>query len=162
MSLSSTLVRHRERHWFNNITSLTNRLNSKPQPGSLRTILVENISADVIEVLGKKYSLDPRFFENHLQGIQQLLANRWTGDKTERLESTTSEVLSREFFVIKFSRPYCFEGWDAVHTSRLELNVPRRGNQARNFYLDEYASIYGPTKRSEDHSTCKSPKITTC
>src|SRR5579859_3722531 len=51
----------RERHWFNNIASLANHLNSKPQPGSLRTILVENISADVIEVLGKKYSLDPRF-----------------------------------------------------------------------------------------------------
>jgi len=152
----------RQRHWFNDITSLTNHLNSKPQPESFRTILVENISADVIEAIGKKYSLDPRFFENHLQGIQKFLANRWTGDKTERLESAISEVLSREFFLIRFSRPYCIESWKAAHSLRLELNVPRIGNRARNLYLYEYVSMYGPIKCSEGYFTCEFPKITIC
>ncbi|KAH8589582.1 hypothetical protein B0O99DRAFT_599721 [Bisporella sp. PMI_857] len=135
---------------FNDASSLSDHLDSKQESGSIRVILVESISADVIELLGKKFSLDPRFFEDHLRGIHEFLADRWEGDKTERLEYSMSEILHRDFLTLRFSRPYLFEGWDDIWASRVKLNVPRRGNRVRSLFLREYASVYGPIQNHKD------------
>ncbi|KFZ14999.1 hypothetical protein V502_05817 [Pseudogymnoascus sp. VKM F-4520 (FW-2644)] len=63
-----------------NANSLSSHLDSEQEPDSTRVILVESISADVIELLGRKFSLDPRFFENHLRGIQEFLADHIPDD----------------------------------------------------------------------------------
>src|SRR5436853_2203699 len=52
------------------IDKLALHLINKPPSPQLRVFMVENLSAAVIELLGGKYSLDPRFFENHLRGIE--------------------------------------------------------------------------------------------
>jgi hypothetical protein len=140
---------------FNDANSLSDHLDSKQESGSIRVILVESISADVIELLGKKFSLDPRFFENHLRGIHKFLADRWEGDKTERLESAMSEILHRDFLTLRFSRPYFFKGWDNTWASRVKFNVPRRGNRVRSLFLHEFASVYGPIQYHKNCFTCK-------
>jgi hypothetical protein len=145
---------------FNDLSSLAGHLHCKLPSGSLRVIIIEDLSRDVIELLGSKFSLDPRFFENHLRGIQTYLTDRWTGDRTPRVESPKSEVLSREFLTVDFARPYQFRGWSLAYTSRVKVNVPRFGGVVRNLYLKERASLYGPIKTGEGCSICRC--YTTC
>lgn len=139
-------------HHFGDINELTSHLDNKPPSLQLRVFMVENLSAIVIELLGGKYSLDPRFFENHLRGIELFFTDRWTGDKTARLESSSSEVLNREFFTATYTRPYLFKGWSSTYTSRLKQNVPRLANVARNLFMREKASLYWSTECDDGYS----------
>ena len=139
-------------HHFGDINELTSHLDNKPPSLQLRVFMVENLSAIVIELLGGKYSLDPRFFENHLRGIELFFTDRWTGDKTARLESSSSEVLNREFFTVTYTRPYLFKGWSSTYTSRLKQNVPRLANVARNLFMREKASLYWSTECDDGYS----------
>lgn len=139
---------------FTNLCTLEDHLESQQEPGTNRIILVEDISRDVIELLGSKFpDLDPRFFENHVRDIHRFLPGQWMGDRTARLECSLARVLKRNFFTISFSRPYQFNGWESLYSSRLKLNVPRIGSVAHNFYLREKASVYGPLVRG-DNSIC--------
>ncbi|OCL13660.1 hypothetical protein AOQ84DRAFT_385248 [Glonium stellatum] len=141
-----------ESRHFSNLNELTFHLNTKPESLQLRVLMVENLSAAIVELLGGKYSLDPRFFENHVRNIENYFADRWTGDKTARLESTSSEVLNREFFSVTYTRPYMFKGWPLVYLSRLKQNIPRLANAARNLFMREKASLYGPTECDDGYS----------
>lgn len=129
---------------FTEFSALEAHLNSEQEPRTTRVLFVEDISRDVIELLGSKFSLDPQFFENHIRGIQRFLARQWMGDKTLRLESSLATLLKRNFFTISFCRPYQFDGWESLIPLRRKLNVPRIGSVVHNLYLRERISVYGP------------------
>lgn len=135
-----------ETRQFDDIHALKDHLQRKAPSGYIRVVVTEDLSRDVIELLGSQFSLDPRFFENHLRGIQSFLANCRSGDTTPRIESAKSEVLSREFYSVNFARPYEFHGWSAAYSSRVELNIPPTGGVVRNLHLQERASVYGPNR----------------
>src|SRR5204862_3109550 len=97
-----------------------------------RLVICENLSAEAIEIIGGRYSLDPHFFENHIREIELHLGNRWTGDRSFRVESPVYEILNRDFCTIQYSRPYCIQDWPSLYEARLDVNVPRLGNLAQN------------------------------
>jgi hypothetical protein len=140
---------------FDNLLELSAYINTKRPPKTIRVILVEDVSADIIELLGSNFCLDPRFFENQVRDISKFLAENWEGDRNERLESRMSEVLSRDFMMLNFARLYALSDWDLVWEARLKLNVPRWGNMVRNLCLQEGASVYGPIEESGERKTCK-------
>jgi hypothetical protein len=140
---------------FGDLRSLTCHLNSDPGLGALRVILVEDLSRDLIELLGSKYLLDPFCFLEHVQGIQHFLSRQWTGSKIGGLRCSHSYIINRDFIVVEFVRPYEFETWLAVNTARKMVNVPRLGGVVRNLYLKEMVTLYGPVKTSGDYFICK-------
>ena len=77
---------------FTDCMSLSTHLNNPISADASRFVFAEGLSRDVIEILGSRYDLDPRFFENHLRGLEDFLADRWTGDRTHRLESSIIDV----------------------------------------------------------------------
>ena len=148
-------------HRFRDLRALDNHLDIKPVlSGSVRVVLVENISRDVIELLGSRYALDPRFFENHVRGIERFLAAKWSGDKVQRLEDAAPQLIRRPFATVDFARPYRFQNWEEVYLLRAKTTVPRLGNVASNFYMKENVSIYGPVKCKQGYSVCKWPSST--
>lgn len=145
----------RDEHCFDKLPPLIQHLDAELPSGSLRIIIVESVSRDIIQLLGEKFALDPRFFENHVRSIEKFLGDRWTGDRTSRLEASSSECLSRDFLNMDFVRPYVFDGWPHAHKLRSKLNVPRFAKVARNFYLEERVSVYKPVEGTENSYTSK-------
>lgn len=140
---------------FDTIDALSGHINAPREANSVQVILVENVSADVIELLGSKYRLDPRFFENYVRDIQGFLTDKWEGDRTKRVQSSLPEVLQQSFIQLKHSRPYVFKGWDAAWRARVNLNVPRMGNRTLSLFLRESTAIYGPVQGHNASTTCK-------
>ena len=133
---------------FTDFSTLEAHLNSEQEPKATRVLFVEDISRDVIELLGSKFRLEPQFFENHLRGIQRFLAQQWMGDKTLRLECSLATRLKRNFFTISFRRPYQFDSWESLIPLRRKLNIPRIGSVVHNLYLRERVSVYSHGDKS--------------
>lgn len=132
------------RNDFTNYSGLIEHLDTGNSAHTFQLIITEGLSRDIIELLGSRYDLDPRFFENHLRGLNDFLAGKWSGDCTSRLESSLGELLERPFHDIPFLRPFEFNGWPSAYSARRLLNVPRVGCVARNLYVKEIVSIYNP------------------
>jgi hypothetical protein len=139
---------------FTDKSELETHLQSHQECKVTRFIFVEDLSRDVIELLGLKFLLNPLFFENHVRGIQRFLAGQWTGDKTVRLGDSLPTILERNFCTISFCRPYRFDSWKSLLPLRQKLNVPRIGSVVHNLYLRERTSIYGPLQDGEN-TVCK-------
>lgn len=143
-----------ERSSFNDLDSLNRYLRRKLLSGSLRVIVTEDLSRDIIELLGSEFCVDPQFFENHLRGIQNYLTDKWTGDRTPRVESSQPEVHNRGFVAVNLATPYRFRGWSSAYSLRMRSNMPRFGGVVRNLYLRERTSLYGPIETPEGCSVC--------
>lgn len=146
---------------FSDLGSLTDYLKNTSASTTLRIVLIEHLSRDVIELVGRKISLDPRFFENHLRGVQLFLADCWSGDRTPRVQSRFSDVLSRKFCTINDIRPYPFQGWAPMYKSRLKSSVPQLGNAAQNLYLKK-TSVYGSIEHYDGYFSCQCPIYPPC
>ena len=151
VDLTPTLSHER----FDDFLTLSKHLYTTREPESVRVILVENLSTDIIELLGSKYKLDPCFFEDYVQGIQTFLGDNWEGDKMQRLGSSRANILSRNFLNFRLSRPYPFESWKATWIARVKSNVPRIGARAQSLFLHERHSLYGPIQTDGESPTCK-------
>lgn len=94
------------------------RLNPLRATESLRLYLVEDLSRDVIEYFGSRFSLDPNFFEGHIRDHERLLSGRPLLEylfAAHPSPPTVSEAYSAGHYTASFFRPYKFaEGGDTA------------------------------------------------
>lgn len=85
-----------------------------------RFIMVEDLSADVVEFLGSTYNIDPEFFAQHLgecwTDYKGFLSSEDAGSALQPLGSS-SRTLGFQHF--KFRRAYDWEGAEGMKNTRL-------------------------------------------
>jgi hypothetical protein len=116
-------------------------------------VLVDNISAEVVETLGSRFNLRPEFFATYLRETQNFREGRFRPSKYCELEVLPSYYREAPFYSLELCRPYPFPG------GLEEIAEMRRSiNNARGFYLmrglegasaRERVSVY-ETKTSDD------------
>ncbi|KAI9766655.1 MAG: hypothetical protein M1839_004795 [Geoglossum umbratile] len=93
-------------------------------------ILVDNISAEVVETLGSRFNLRPEFFAIYLRETQNYREGRFRPSKHCELEILPSYYREAPFYSLELCRPYPFPGgMDEIAEMR------KSGSAARGFYL---------------------------
>ncbi|KAF3765406.1 hypothetical protein M406DRAFT_229013, partial [Cryphonectria parasitica EP155] len=96
-----------------------------------RLFVVEDLSRDVIELLGNELDIDPHFFRGHISDYS------WfnTRDKWVEIPELPSIAHSRNYFTLKWMQPRRFENKEALTGARTEagrFNVLRRLDDDKN------------------------------
>lgn len=106
-------------------------LNDKPIGTSVRLIIVEDLSRQVIEILGGKFDVDPGFFREHINDYSWYnIRDRWMSPPSFKL---TARMLN--WTRVRFVRPRYFKTNKSFQISREEsnrFNVLRRGDDDQN------------------------------
>lgn len=112
-----------------------------------RLVIVEDLSRDVIEVLGTRYDIDPCFFRSH---ISDYLYNA-TRDRWAELPTLDIDNRKRNYFTLSYLRPSYFRsGADFQEAERQSgmFNVLRRLDSDRSRNMSPMGLLNDPTDAS--------------
>lgn len=113
------------------VDELKMHLHNKPDGTSTRFIIVEDLSNDVIELLGGKFDIDPAFFREHINDYSWYnIRDRWM--YPQNLDSAQHE---QNWTRVRFARPRYFRTNDSFQEAREEanrFNVFRRPDDDQN------------------------------
>ena len=113
------------------VGELEMHLHEKSIGTSVRLIIVEDLSRQVIEILGGKFDIDPCFFREHINDYSWYnIRDRWMSPPN--LNSATRMLNWRR---VRFVRPRYFKNNESFHISREEanrFNVFRRPDDDQN------------------------------
>ncbi|CZT16050.1 uncharacterized protein RCC_01890 [Ramularia collo-cygni] len=113
---------------FDDSKKLKNALQQSPQSSEhihTRLLIVEDLSRDVVEMLGEFYDVDPLFFLSHINDY--LFHN--TRDRWVELPNLDIDARNRSHFTLQYLRPRYFEDEDSFKKAEREsgmFNVLRR------------------------------------
>ncbi|KAF4630715.1 hypothetical protein G7Y89_g7425 [Cudoniella acicularis] len=116
----------------------------KHDPDYARLLVVEDLSRDVIELLGAQYDIDPLFFRAQIQDY--LWYN--TKDPWVELNDLDHIASERNFFNIRYMRPRYFISEKSIDDAKGELgtfNVLRRLEQDLSYRIRQIRKLKGPT-----------------
>ena len=103
-----------------------------PSTLTLRFVLVEDLSEDVIEQLGSTFGVSPEFFEEHL------INSSWQGGSDEDQESDTwrTHGLSKDYASIRWHRPVvpCYTGLSSTEIRTNSTAIRATSPQARHLF----------------------------
>lgn len=113
---------------FTDTHNLKSALESSPQSSQevqTRLLIVEDLSRDVVEMLGEYYDIDPLFFLSHINDY--LFHN--TRDRWVELPNLDIDARNRTHFSLQYLRPRYFEDEESFKTAEFQsgtFNVLRR------------------------------------
>ncbi|KAF5632728.1 metal ion transmembrane transporter [Fusarium sp. NRRL 52700] len=116
--------------------------NEKPDTGSLRLLIVEDLSRGVIEMLGSKFDIDPAFFRSHIDDYSWYnIRDRWMEPPNLRARKN-----HQNWTQVRFVRPRYFKTRESFQKGRDEsnrFNVFRRPDDDQNQwpYMDGGAVV---------------------
>ena len=106
---------------------------------TLRFVLVEDLSEDVIEQLGSTCGVSPEFFEEHL------INSSWQGGSHEDQESDTwsTHALSKDYASIRWHRPVVplYTGFSSTQIRTSSTQIRASSRKAERLF-----SVHGPHK----------------
>ncbi|CAG8959785.1 hypothetical protein HYFRA_00001692 [Hymenoscyphus fraxineus] len=113
---------------FHLIGRLRDYVNETTDPEYARLFIVEDLSRDVIEILGAKYDIDPLYFRSQISDYM------WynTTDPWAELDDLPHIARERNYYNIRYMRARYFESYDHLDHAKKELggwNVLRRMEQ---------------------------------
>ncbi|TRX88044.1 hypothetical protein FHL15_011046 [Xylaria flabelliformis] len=118
----TTLYKNRVTKWDELKMSLEVRL---VENTALRLILVEDLSRQVIEILGAKFDIDPNFFRDHIDDYSWYnIRDRWMVPT-----NLTASVWRQKWIRVRFVRPRYFRTKELLQKAREEsarFNIYRR------------------------------------
>lgn len=107
---------------FGGLTCLLNGLNTGVSDGAGRLLIVEDLTKDVIEVLGSSLDIDPLFFASQIYGPNVDI----TSSKPS-MATLPSKAMSRNFLSLQYQRSFEFENCPvAPGKMSRDSNVPRK------------------------------------
>lgn len=116
-------------------------------------IFIEDLSVDMIDVLGTKYSMEPEFFADHLRGSEPFRTGKWLPVAVRAPKILPSCIREAPFYIVEFRRPYHLsKGLEDVIDLRSRVtNIPRgahifKGRQTNkdlpDVFVFEKVSVY--------------------
>jgi hypothetical protein len=90
-------------------------------------IFTEDLSLDMVDVLGTKYSIEPEFFADHLRGSETFRMGKWLPASVRAPKILPSCTRQAPFYSLEFRRPYHLsKGLEDVIDLRSRVtNIPR-------------------------------------
>ena len=124
-SQGATKVHRQDYNSVKDLDGILDTPHLNTQVAHVRLIVVEDLSSTVIEALGSKFDIDPRFFKAHFGDYT------WfnTRDPWIELPDLASAWRQRSFFNIRFVQARYFENKDSVAAGEKQagsFNVLRR------------------------------------
>ena len=121
-----------------------NNESNKLDQDSIQIIIVEDLSRDVIEVLGSRFDIDPHLFTGQISDY------RWYNTRDPWFEAQPLELISKEkpFIQVEYVQPWYFPSPDSLKNGNKDLgffNVLRRleADNARHWNFDSEGSDAG-------------------
>ena len=112
-------------------SDLVTCLNDKSIATSVRLIVVEDLSRQVVEILGSKYDVDPAFFREHINDYSWYnIRDRWMVPR-----SLKSSIRQQKWTRVRYVRPRYLKTKEAFQRAREEsnrFNVLRRPDDDQN------------------------------
>jgi hypothetical protein len=135
----------------NNTAELSDILKDQAVCGSVsfgRLFIVEDLSRDVIELLGAEFDIDPLFFREHISDYM------WYNTRDPWVELPDLKVVSRtrSFFSMRYFQARYFRSRDSLERARTQsgfFNVLRRveDDENQNPHFDSPGSMVGLVRR---------------
>jgi hypothetical protein len=91
------------------------------------TIFIEDLSLDMIDVLGSTYGIEPEFFANHLRGSETFRTGKWLPAVVRAPKILPPCIREAPFYAIEFRRPYHLSSGleDVIDLRSRVTNIPR-------------------------------------
>ncbi|RGP63759.1 magnesium transport [Fusarium sporotrichioides] len=131
---------------FTNAYELDNALRGKEtanfEKGSLRLLVVEDLSRSIIETLGSRFDIDPTFFRQHIDDYSWYnIRDRWMDPP-----NLMASIKHQNWTQVRFVRPRYFKTIESLKKGREEsnrFNVFRRPDDDQNNwpYMDGSAVV---------------------
>jgi hypothetical protein len=129
-----------ERYEYNDRVSLNAALNSAGAPSSqpdARMYVVEDLSRDMIELLGSKFNVDPHFFRSHLNDYM------WNAVVVDGVEQRDLDIIRRKrsHFMLRYLRSRYYRNTKAFENAleqSANFNVLRQidSDRSREYLMD--------------------------
>jgi len=91
------------------------------------TLFIEDLSLDMIDVLGSTYGIEPEFFADHFRGSETFRACKWLPVAVRAPKILPSCIREAPFYAIEFRRPYHLPRGleDVIDLHSRVTNIPR-------------------------------------
>jgi hypothetical protein len=110
-------------------------------------IFTEDLSPNMIDVLGMKYGIEPEFFADHLRGSEAFRTGKWLPASVRAPKILPSCTREAPFYAVEFRRPYHLSKGleDVIDLRSCVTNIPRAAQVIEDLpdvFVFEKVSVY--------------------